>query len=224
MIVLAIDTATDRIVVGVVAADPGAAPRTLAERHRPGARAHNEVAAPLILECLAEAGLDRADIDAVVVGRGPGPFTGLRVGMATAAAFADALGLPLHGVRTPDAMAPAAGEALVIADARRREVYHARYRDGALVDGPGVCAPGAVPGGAPEVLVGSAEHAAAVAAARGWTAPVTPAAPTAAGLVAAADLAAAPEAPPTPLYLRRPDATPPAPRPASPALVHRGGA
>ena len=76
-----------------------------------------------------------------MVGCGPGPFTGLRVGMATAAAYGHALGVPVFGVCSLDAIGgQTAGEVLVVTDARRREVYWARYADGVRVDGPGVAA------------------------------------------------------------------------------------
>ena len=82
-----------------------------------------------------------------MVGCGPGPFTGLRVGMATAAAYGHALGIPVHGVCSLDAIGieHRTGEVLVVTDARRREVYWARYRDGVRVDGPAVNAPADVP-------------------------------------------------------------------------------
>ena len=75
------------------------------------------------------------EIDAVVVGCGPGPFTGLRIGMATAAAFGHALGVPVYGVCSLDAIGgQTTGEVLVVTDARRREIYWARYRDGVRTD------------------------------------------------------------------------------------------
>ena len=128
------------------------------------------------------------DLEAIVVGCGPGPFTGLRVGMATAAAYGHALGLPVHGVCSLDAIGiVAGGNLLVVTDARRREVYWARYRDGVRVEGPAVDAPADVPG-ADEALAQPPRY------------------PTAAGLVrAVADWTSAP-APLVPLYLRRPDA------------------
>ena len=96
----------------------------------------------------ADAGTSLRDIDAVVVGVGPGPFTGLRVGMVTAAALGDALDVPVHGVCSLDAIAvEAAGEGplLVVTDARRREVYWAAYdAAGHRVDGPHVQAPAAL--------------------------------------------------------------------------------
>lgn len=91
----------------------------------------------MIAEVLAEAGLTRADITAVVAGTGPAPFTGLRVGLVTARTLALALGVPVLGVPSLDAIAVQAvadlglapdDEVLVATDARRREVYWARYR------------------------------------------------------------------------------------------------
>src|SRR5699024_4889318 len=122
-----------------------------------------EVLTPQIMGCLADASASPEDLDAVVVGRGPGPFTGLRVGMVTAASFGHALGIPVHGVCSLDAIAAEAGgqagpvpqgEFLVVTDARRREVYWARYRGAGAgsagsessesptrVEGPAVCRP-----------------------------------------------------------------------------------
>ena len=172
------------------------------ERITLDARAHAETLTPNVVAAVAEAGLTMADLDAVVVGCGPGPFTGLRVGMATAAAYGHALSLPVYGVCSLDAIGVlTTGEVLVVTDARRREVYWARYRDGVRIDGPDVAAPADVPVGAAEAVAGSPDHAALFAL------PVVgPAYPTATGLVAAvADWTGEP-APLVPLYLRRPDA------------------
>jgi tRNA threonylcarbamoyladenosine biosynthesis protein TsaB len=186
-IILAIDTATPAVTAGIVKLD---GLEVLAERVTVDARAHAEQLTPNVLAALADAGLSVDDLEAVVVGCGPGPFTGLRVGMATAAAYGHALGIPVHGVCSLDAIGiHTAGDALVVTDARRREVYWARYRDGVRVDGPAVDAPADVPGAA-EALERP------------------PVYPTAAGLVrAVADWTAEP-APLIPLYLRRPDAKP----------------
>lgn len=183
MRVLAIDTSTPAVVAGVVSRDG----TVLAERTVVDAHAHAELLTPNIVAAVAESGCAMSDLDAVVVGCGPGPFTGLRIGMATAAAYGHALGIPVHGVCSLDAIAShTTGEVLVITDARRREVYWARYRDGVRVDGPGVDAPDDVPGdGVPERI--EFAH------------------PTPAGLVAAVTDWGAP-APLIPLYLRRPDA------------------
>jgi tRNA threonylcarbamoyl adenosine modification protein YeaZ len=202
-IVLAIDTATPAVTAGIVRLD---GLQVLAEQVTVDARAHAEQLTPNVLGALADAGLTVKDLDAVVVGCGPGPFTGLRVGMATAAAYGHALGIPVHGVCSLDAIGIECGdvtsEILVVTDARRREVYWARYRDGIRVDGPAVDAPSDVPTDA-DAVAGSPEHAALFDLPR-----LAPVYPTAAGLVrAVADWTAEP-APLIALYLRRPDAKP----------------
>ncbi len=132
----------------------------LAERVTFDARAHAERLTPNVLAALADAGLGMADLGAVVVGCGPGPFTGLRVGMATAAAYGHALGVPVYGVCSLDAIGgQTTGETLVVTDARRREVYWARYRDGVRIDGPSVNAPADVDPGGARAVAGSPEHA-----------------------------------------------------------------
>ncbi|MER0092564.1 tRNA (adenosine(37)-N6)-threonylcarbamoyltransferase complex dimerization subunit type 1 TsaB [Corynebacterium sp. KPL2838] len=213
MHVLAIDTATTALVTGVVDTESG----QITQRVLADTRAHNERLMPTILEMMSEAGLELDDLDAIVAGMGPGPFTGLRVGMATAQALADALSIPLHGVCTHDAIAhatlagaDAADErdaALVATDARRKEIYWATYRAGQRVTGPDVSKPGELDVRdvaqvvIPEKLAeGLPEELAAL--------PRSEAAPTAEGLVAVARLDADPE-PFVPLYLRRPDAVPP---------------
>jgi tRNA threonylcarbamoyl adenosine modification protein YeaZ len=186
-LILAIDTATPAVTAGIVRLD---GVQVLAERVTVDARAHAEQLTPNVLGALADAGLTVNDLDAVVVGCGPGPFTGLRVGMATAAAYGHALGIPVHGVCSLDAIGvDTTGDALVVTDARRREVYWARYRDGVRVDGPAVNAPADVPGAA-EALERP------------------PVYPSVAGLVRAVTDWTAPPAPLIPLYLRRPDAKP----------------
>lgn len=202
-LVLAIDTATPAVTAGVVRL--GDEVELLAEQVTVDPRAHAERLTPNIVAALADAGVGADELDAVVVGCGPGPFTGLRVGMATAAAFGHALGVPVRGVCSLDAIAVGtAGEVLVVTDARRREVYWARYRDGARVDGPAVNAAADVPSGAAAVA-GSPEHSALFDLPR-----LAPVYPSATGLVAAVtDWDMEPE-PLVPLYLRRPDAKPPA--------------
>ncbi|WP_347956721.1 tRNA (adenosine(37)-N6)-threonylcarbamoyltransferase complex dimerization subunit type 1 TsaB [Gordonia aichiensis] len=211
--VLVIDTATSAVVTGVVELAPDGSASTLAERILDDQRRHAEVLTSLMRETLAEAGLTGADLDAVIVGCGPGPFTGLRVGMATGTAYADALAIPAYGVCTLDAIdlavpEPSAGERLVLTDARRREVYWAVYRDGRRIEGPGVDAPDAVAAefagrGLTEV-VGEGRFTERFAARAAPT--VSPTAVSLARAGAAAVLAAAPAEPLTPLYLRRPDA------------------
>jgi tRNA threonylcarbamoyladenosine biosynthesis protein TsaB len=210
ILILAIDTATPAVTAGVIRRNRDSID-VLSERVTVDPRAHAERLTPNVVGALADAGLTVADLDAVVVGCGPGPFTGLRVGMATAAAYGHALGIPVHGVCSLDAIGiDTAGDVLVVTDARRREVYWARYQDGDRVHGPAVNAPADVPADV-QAVAGSPDHAAL------FDRPRQPAVyPTASGLVrTVADWAAAP-APLVPLYLRRPDAKP---RPEQPAAA-----
>ncbi|MGY1635117.1 tRNA (adenosine(37)-N6)-threonylcarbamoyltransferase complex dimerization subunit type 1 TsaB [Geodermatophilus sp. SYSU D00742] len=204
MLVLALDTATPTLVAGLARWSPDGATEVLAERAVPSGNRHAELLTVAVTEVLAEAGRTVADLDAVVTGLGPGPFTGLRVGVVTAAALADARGVPAVGVCSLDAVG--AGARTVVTDARRKEVYWATYAaDGARTDGPGVVRPEEL--GVREHVVGDARFAERLGV------PVTPADVTTAGLLRAA----APQltdpssvAPLVPLYLRRPDAVPPA--------------
>lgn len=186
--VLAIDTSTPAVLAAVLRRHADGRIEQIAERLTVDAHAHVESLTPNVIAAVADAGLVMADLDTVVVGCGPGPFTGLRVGMSTAAAYGHALGVPVHGVCSLDAIGgQTEGQVLVITDARRREVYWARYRDGVRIDGPAVNAPDDVP-------PAGAEHR------------VEFAHPTPVGLVAAVrDWTGEPE-PLIPLYLRRPDA------------------
>ncbi len=125
---LAIDTATS--VVGVaLLRDEGEPVVARAE----GARAQTELLAPLVEQALRAAGSSPDRLTDIAVGTGPGPFTGLRVGMVTAVTMGYALGIPVHGVCSLDVLAEQAARAtgdvafLVATDARRREVYWARY-------------------------------------------------------------------------------------------------
>ena len=160
MLVLAVDTSTPAVTAGLVVLDDRG-PHTVASRITVDARLHAEVLTPHILECLAETGHGPADLSAVVVGTGPGPFTGLRVGMATAAAFADALHVPVHGVGSLDAIAagvPGSRTLLVVTDARRREVYWARFDGAERTSGPHVGAPSSVDTAGCAAVAGSPQH------------------------------------------------------------------
>ncbi|HEV7789005.1 MAG TPA: tRNA (adenosine(37)-N6)-threonylcarbamoyltransferase complex dimerization subunit type 1 TsaB [Pseudonocardia sp.] len=243
MLVLALDTATDAVAVGLLEVPAAEGPATvLASRVRAGARQHGEQLMPAVLEVCAAAGRQLADVDAVVCGAGPGPFTGLRVGLVSAAGLGDALGVPVYGVCSLDAVAAsaldsaaggvdssaagevassAAGALLVVSDARRREVYWAAY-DGAghRVAGPAVDTPAALAERVTELGVrrvagpAAAAHAELLGLAE-YPAAGAALAPSPAGLVAAAgdDLrTGADPAPLRPYYLRRPDAVPPAAR------------
>ncbi|PRY43613.1 tRNA (adenosine(37)-N6)-threonylcarbamoyltransferase complex dimerization subunit type 1 TsaB [Umezawaea tangerina] len=215
MLVLAIDTATPAVTAGVVDLTADSPPRLLAQRVTLDAKAHGELLTPHLTDALAEAGRTFADVDAIVVGAGPGPFTGLRVGLVTAAALGQALGKPVYPVPTPDAVALAAatGEPLLVAtDARRREVYWAVYdAAGVRVDGPGVDRPADLAERGLDVRAAVGEGAVLYADVLGFPV-VGPHHPTPVALVAvaAADvLAGAEPGPLTPLYLRRPDAVEP---------------
>ena len=129
MLILALDTSTSAIGVAVLA--PGAEPVV---RVDVDARAHAEKLAPLVRDALAAAGATPAQLTGIAVGTGPGPFTGLRVGLVTALTLGAALGIPVHGVCSLDALAAQAlaehvhlAQVLVATDARRKEVYWAPY-------------------------------------------------------------------------------------------------
>lgn len=231
MIILAIDTATADLIVGVAECDAEAGPsktsiNVLAESVV-STRAHAEHLVPSAAGVLSRAGMSFEKLDAVVVGCGPGPFTGLRVGMASASAFGQALNVPVHGVVTHDAAALLAGgsRVLVVTDARRREVYSALYEKRQRVAGPEVCAPADLQSvfdglsQAPLDVLSVPAHLADQVQ-QSLSVPVGEVryiAPRTKGLIAAADLSRSP-APLVPHYLRRPDAQAPAPRPKSPAI------
>lgn len=216
VLVLAIDTSTPDLVAGLVNTETG----TVTERILPDTRRHNELLTPTVQQVLTDAGKTFAELDAVVVGVGPGPFTGLRVGMASAAAFGDALGIPVHGVCSLDAIAGQWGgrDILVATDARRREVYWASYRDGHRVDGPNVEAPAAVSPTHPVEVISVPAHLADQLSAVDADIEKHDLTPTSAALVAAADLTATDPAPLEPMYLRRPDAKEPTAKPKSRAI------
>jgi tRNA threonylcarbamoyladenosine biosynthesis protein TsaB len=202
------DTATPAV---TVALHDGCQP--LAQIVTVDAHRHAEVLAPAIAKLIADAGVSQRDLTGVAVGVGPGPYTGLRVGLVTAKVLGAALGIPVYGVCTLDIIAAdVEGERafLVATDARRRELYWARYDEGGRQAGPDVSVPAEVPDHGlrvagegpllyPEVLSNG-------------TAPTYPAAATLCRLVAEA-LARGETAPvllaPEPLYLRRPDAREP---------------
>ena len=153
-----------------------------------------------------------ADLGAVVVGLGPGPFTGLRVGLVTAATMADALGRPAYGVCSLDAVG--AGERVVVTDARRREVYWARYDGDERVEGPAVERPAELAerlrgSGARLVGAGAVLHRDAFDGLPVDDGPGHPSCPALVRLAADRVLGGAPSDPLTPLYLRRPDAVEP---------------
>jgi tRNA threonylcarbamoyl adenosine modification protein YeaZ len=219
VLVLVIDTSSAAVTAGIVELTEAADPQLRAERVAVDARGHAERLVPSIRQCLRQAAVAVGDLAAVVAGVGPGPFTGLRVGLMTAAAIADAAGLPSYPVCSLDAIAaghPGVSELLVAGDARRKEIYWARYRAGHRIGEPAVGRAADLAG----ILVGVQAMAGAGAAiySEVLRLPLLPGQfPTVTGLAAvAADrlLAGAPSEPLTPLYLRRPDAMEPAARKA----------
>jgi tRNA threonylcarbamoyl adenosine modification protein YeaZ len=213
--VLVIDTATPAVTTAVVAIADPAEVTPLAARSTVDERAHGELLAPAITAVLAESGLRPRDLAAVVAGVGPGPFTGLRVGLVTAATMAATLTIPAYGVCSLDAIGSAAqSTTLVATDARRREIYWALYRDGKALTAPAVEAPAAVV----ERIAGREVAAALGDGAHRYAAllpypvldePRYPSAMALARLAAARVLERAPGEALTPLYLRRPDAAQP---------------
>lgn len=210
---LTFDTASPTVTVAVLEGD-----EVLAELVSAEAMRHGEQLAPLIEEALARAGATRLDITAVGVGCGPGPFTGLRVGLVTARTLGFVLDVPVYGVCTLDVLAieavdtGAVAEPFVVAtDARRKEVYLATYdADGTRVEGPAVDKPAAVATSALVVGEGALlypdafPHAVGpLRASAGWL-----------GRVIVDERAELLD--PEPLYLRRPDAeVPGTPKPVS---------
>lgn len=220
---LAIDTAT--VVCAALARDG----QVVGAHRVDDTRAHTEQLMPLVVQLCDEAGIALAEVDEFVVGVGPGPFTGLRVGIVTARSLAWLAGVEAHGVYTLDVVAaqtlaeaseplheaseplrkafePLREGFIAAIDARRKEVYWARYdATGTRVDGPHVSAP-------TDVAVGPvAGPGAGIIAADQPDRVVLHELPVDAGVLATG-WAGLPDAGLEPLYLRQPDATVPGPR------------
>jgi tRNA threonylcarbamoyladenosine biosynthesis protein TsaB len=225
VLVLGFDTATPAVSVALHNGD-----RVIAEAFAVDARRHSELLMPMIAKVMAEAGAARTELTAVAVGVGPGPYTGLRVGVVTARVLGSVLGVPVPGLCSLDIVAGAvlaAGpgrEFLVATDARRKEVYWARYdAAGRRLAGPSVGPASSIPdaAGLPVAGAGGPLYPEAFGELIG---PAYPDAGTLCRLVAGS--LADPEGsggsvsgvagpPPLllaePLYLRRPDAKEPGP-------------
>src|SRR5271163_1851530 len=181
-LVLGFDTATPAVSVALHDGD-----RVIAEAFAVDARRHSELLMPMITKVMAEAGAARTELTAVAVGVGPGPYTGLRVGVVTARVLGSVLGVPVPGLCSLDIIAgavladrvladrvladtvpadtvladtvPAAGpgrEFLVATDARRKEVYWARYdAAGRRLAGPSVGPASSIPDAADLAVAGA---------------------------------------------------------------------
>ena len=210
---LALDTATPYV---TVALHDGEAGTVTAERRSELRMQHGEQLAPLVEAVMADAGIVRQDLTAIAVGIGPGPFTGLRVGLVTARTLGHVLEIPVYGVCSLDVVAleaalgasPVGREFVVATDARRKEVYLASYDDeGRRLDseyvGLQVLRPAdaatdlPVAGEGPELYPDSFPHR------------VEPSLPSAGWLARAVAEELADLHDPEPLYLRRPDAIAP---------------
>ena len=134
---LAIDTSTSRTIVGIIDGD-----EVIFEKFHDGATDHGRALSQLVAEALKVSRPPKQ----VVVGMGPGPFTGLRVGISFAHTFGLARNIPVIGVCSLDAIAIDANEYTVAIDARRKEIYWARYKDGVRIEGPSVSKPAEVDG------------------------------------------------------------------------------
>lgn len=210
MLVLGIDTSTPATGVAVCQVESDSSDlRTLASDDVVDARHSAEVLTPLVTRTLIAAGVTVRDLDAIVVGVGPGPYTSLRVGIVTAAALGDALGIPVYGICSLDGLAAGPGRFTAVTDARRREVYWARYENGERTVGPDVSAPQAVADlldeGERAIGAGAELYAAVFGDAFDTAGPRFP---DPAVLVRRAIPLLGTPAPLVPLYQRRPDAIP----------------
>jgi len=172
---LVIDTATSRTIVGLLADQA-----ILFQSFSEGATDHGRAVSDLVAQALKH----NPAPSQVIVGMGPGPFTGLRVGIAFARTFALARNLPLIGVCSLDAIEIDQLDYTVAIDARRKEIYWARYQSGLRVEGPAVNKPEEISGYIFDQY------------------------PSVLGLLRASER----ENVPDPFYLRRPDAVPTAER------------
>jgi tRNA threonylcarbamoyl adenosine modification protein YeaZ len=210
VLLLGLDTATPAVTVALHDGGQPLAQLVTVDAHR-----HAELLTPAIAKVIADAGFSPRDLTGVVAGVGPGPYTGLRVGLVTARVLGAALGIPVYGLCTLDAIAAdvdaGGGDFLVATDARRRELYWARYDGtGRRTAGPEVAKPALIPvSGLPSAGEGPMLYPEVLPDGLG------PAFPAAATLcrIAVAALATNDEEkrllPPEPLYLRRPDAREP---------------
>jgi len=227
VLVLALDTASaaTAVAVGETGDGPGGvvegAITVLAERSEAAGNRHVELLTPMIADALAAAGTKPGDLGLIVAGVGPGPFTGLRVGLVTAISLAQTLGIEAVGAGSLDAVAFAAPHRpwvegfAVLGDARRREVYWARYADGRRATEPAVARPADI-AGLPLHVTGAGALVHRESLPVGTEVDESAPYPSAPALLRLGTDPAW-RLPLRPLYLRRPDATPPGrPKPVTP--------
>ncbi|MEO6511200.1 MAG: tRNA (adenosine(37)-N6)-threonylcarbamoyltransferase complex dimerization subunit type 1 TsaB [Nocardioides sp.] len=203
---LAFDTATPYVTVALHDGEDVVAEARSTERMK-----HGERLAPLIEDVMTRAGVVRQDLTAIAVGTGPGPFTGLRVGLVTARTLSLVLEIPAYGVCSLDAIALEAAAGLggttdfvVATDARRKEVYLAAYDErGTRLSGPVVDRPANVATDLPVAGEGAVLYPEAFGRA------VSPVLPSASWLALAVVEERVELTDPEPRYLRRPDAVAP---------------
>jgi len=143
VLLLGLDTATPAVTVALHDGGQPLAQLVTVDAHR-----HAELLAPSIAKIIADAGVSQRDLTGIAVGVGPGPYTGLRIGVVTAKVLGATLGIPVYGVCSLDVIAAdVEGERsfLVATDARRRELYFARYDETGRRSGPDVSAPASIP-------------------------------------------------------------------------------
>ena len=208
MLLLALDTATPAV---TVALHDGTS--VIAQESAVDARRHGELLAVAIASVLRASGAAAADLTGIAVGTGPGPYTGLRAGLVTARVLGSALGISVDGVCTLDVIAQSAAggaggsEFIVATDARRKEVYWARYSPaGSRISGPQVSVPALVPPCLPVAGEGPVLYPELAAQRIG---PRYPSAAQLAGIAAKRKAAGTPAGPADPIYLRKPDAREP---------------
>jgi tRNA threonylcarbamoyl adenosine modification protein YeaZ len=209
VVLLAFDTATPLVTVALHDGE-----RVVVEHTSEQPMKHGEHLAPLIARCLDDAGIVRQDLTAIAIGVGPGPFTGLRVGIVTARTLGFVLEIPVYGVCSLDAIAlevvgtaTVTGSFLVATDARRKEVYLASYdSDARRLEGPVVTRPAEVATTAPVAGAGPLLYP------DDFPTGIVPTRPSAGWLATGVTAELVDLLDPEPLYLRRPDAVAGAPR------------
>jgi tRNA threonylcarbamoyladenosine biosynthesis protein TsaB len=202
-VLLAFDTATPHVTVALHDGED-----VVVELRAERSMKHAEQLAPLIEQAMARAGIVRQDLTAIAAGVGPGPFTGLRVGLVTARTLAFVLEIPVYGVCSLDVLAVEAADSgavstefVVATDARRKEVYLARYDErGNRLEGPVVDKPATL--ATDDVVVGEG----GLLYPDAFPHRAGPAAPSAGWLARVVAEERAELCDPEPLYLRRPDA------------------